>query len=205
MALRVPVVEVLDEALAVRLRRVVLGIRRRRRAEEAPPRRPAPELVRVVDGVAGLVAQDAQARLRVAAFDLEHLRQLELRQPRVREIERNGDAGHAVRREPLVGQPVVRPERQAARVELGVDLRDALLELGALDREAEIAQAHLEQLLVGHEAQSSRTAQRDRGRRIRSCIHHSVSRSYASAMRSSVALVEPPAGQLQADRQAAAP
>src|SRR5438067_68514 len=52
MALRVPVIEMVDEAFAVRLRRVVLGVRGGRRAEQTPPRRTAPEQVRVVDGVA---------------------------------------------------------------------------------------------------------------------------------------------------------
>ena len=85
----------------------------------------------------------------IAAFDFEHLRELELREPRVREVERNRDAGHAVGREPFVREPVVRPERQPARVELGVELRDPRFELGALDRDAEIAHADLEQLLVG--------------------------------------------------------
>ena len=112
MALRVPVIEMLDEALAVRLRRVVLGIRRRRAAEQPAPRRPPAQVVRVVDRVAGFVAQDLQARRSIAAFDFEHLRQLELLQPRMREVEGDRDARDAVRREPLVRQPVVRPERR---------------------------------------------------------------------------------------------
>jgi hypothetical protein len=62
--------------------------------------------------VARLVAQDAQAPLGVAAFDFQHLRELELGQPRVRQVERDGDARNAVRREPLVRQPEVRAERQ---------------------------------------------------------------------------------------------
>ena len=46
-----------------------------------------------------------------AAFDFEHLGALELLQPRMREVERDRDAGHAVGREPFVRQPVVRLER----------------------------------------------------------------------------------------------
>ena len=52
--------------------------------------------------MADLVSEDSQARHLVAALDFEHLRELQLREPRMREIERNGDAGHAVGREPFV-------------------------------------------------------------------------------------------------------
>ena len=148
MALRVPGVEVEDEAPAVRPRRVVLRIGLEVAAEEllAPP--PPAQAVRVVDRVAGLVAQDAHAPLRGAALDLEHLVQLEAREPRVREVERNRDARHAVGREPLVGEPEVRPEDGAPRGELARELGDALLELGALDVQIEIAEAQVEQSLV---------------------------------------------------------
>ena len=92
MALRVPAVEVQHEALAVRLRRVVLRILHVGRAEDllAPP--PLPQLVGVVDRVARLVAQDLQAPLGRAPFDLEHLRALELLEPGMREVERDRDA-----------------------------------------------------------------------------------------------------------------
>src|SRR5260370_39130462 len=81
MALRVPVIQMVDEALAVRLWRVVLGIGGRWHAEQTPSRRPSPEPIGVVDRVAGLMPEDAQARLRIAPFHFEHLRELELRQP----------------------------------------------------------------------------------------------------------------------------
>ena len=64
------------------------------------------------------------------------------------EVERDRDAGHAVRAEPLVGQPEVRPELEAAGLQLAVQLGDALFEVGALDREVEVAQAQVEQALV---------------------------------------------------------
>jgi hypothetical protein len=66
----------------------------------------------------------------------------------MRQVIGNRHAGDAIGREPLVGQPVARPEPEAAHVELGIELRDALVELGPLDRDAEIADAHLEQFLV---------------------------------------------------------
>src|SRR5919197_5827090 len=95
-------------------------------------------------------------------------------------IERDGDAGHAIRREPFVREPVMGAEAQPARVELGVDLRDALLEIGAFDLHREIAHPDVEELLVAE--------RRPVGRRYTvggCCFHHSVSRSYASAMRRS--------------------
>ena len=94
------------------------------------------------------MAESPQARLRIAALDLQHLRQLQLLQPRMRQIERDGNAGYVVGREPLVREPVMRPEHQRSRFELGVDLRDALLERRAVDGNAQVAETHPEQLLV---------------------------------------------------------
>ena len=62
-----------------------------------------------------LVAEDAHAPGRRAALDFEHLLALEPGEPRVREVEGDGDARDAIRREPLVGQPEMRPEADAAR------------------------------------------------------------------------------------------
>ena len=119
MALRVPAVEMQHEALAVRLRRVVVGILHVGRAEHLLPPPPLPQLVGVVDGVPGLVAQDLHAPLGRAAFDLEHLRPLELLEPGMRQVERDRDARDAVGREPLRRQPEMRLEpAQPARVEL---------------------------------------------------------------------------------------
>ena len=149
VALRVPAVEVQDEALAVGLRRVVVGILHVRRAEEllAPP--PLTQLVGVVDGVSRLVPQDLQAPRVGAPLDLEHLRAFELLEPRMREVERDRHTRHAVGREPFRGQPEVRLKGEAARVELALQLCDSWLERAALDRHAELGDAQIEQLLVG--------------------------------------------------------
>ena len=90
-------------------------------------------MIGVVDGVAGLVTKDAHAPGGRAPLDFEHLRALEPGEPRMREVERDRDARHAVGREPLVRQPEVRPEPDAARFELRVELGDALLEQAALE------------------------------------------------------------------------
>ncbi len=174
MALRVPVIEVLDEALAVRLRRVVLRIGDRRITEDAPARRPASQRVRVVDCMADFVTQDLQAREFVAALHLKHLRKLQLLEARIREIKRNRDARHPVGCEPFVGQPVAGAKRHAARVQVGGDLTDADFEICALDRQPEIAHAQLEQLLVRQRGPVGRL---QRLATWGCCFHHSVSRS----------------------------
>ena len=103
--------------------------------------------------MAGLVPEDLHAPFRRAALDFQHLRLLEPHQSRVRKIERNGDAGHAVGREPFGRDPGVRSERQAARGQLAVERRDALFEPAAFDSQTEVAEAHIEQLLVGKSGQ----------------------------------------------------
>src|SRR5207244_823243 len=148
MALGVPMIKMMDEALAVRLRRVVLGVRRRGRTEQATPCGTATEQVGIVDGMAGLVPQNAKTRVSITALHLQHLRELEVREARMREVERNRDARHAVGGEPLVRKPEIRTEAQIARLELGVELRDARLEVGAFDRDPKVAHADLEELLI---------------------------------------------------------
>ena len=61
----------------------------------------------------------------------------------MREIERHGEPGHVAGREPLVGQPDVRAEPNVLLLELRVEFRDAVLEPGAVDGDAEIAQPEL--------------------------------------------------------------
>ena len=50
------------------------------------------------------VAKDPHSPFVLAPLDLEHLRFVELFEPRVRQVERDGDGGGPVRGEPLVGQ-----------------------------------------------------------------------------------------------------
>ena len=140
-----------------------------------------------------------QARFGIAAFDFQHLRELELGQPRMREVEGNRDARHAVGREPFVGEPVERAEDEPARVELGVDLGDPRFELGAFDRQPEIAHPDLEQLLVAERRPvGTASAAQDRRRLFRPFRVALVGVGDAKQRR----FVERPAGQLQADRQA---
>ena len=122
-------------------------------AEQLAPLPLAPQVKRVVDGVAGLVPQDAHARVVVAALHFEHLRELQLGQSRMREIERDGDAGNAVGREPLVREPEVRAEQQAAAGQFAVQLLDSQREVGALELQIELAELHVEQFLVSEVCQ----------------------------------------------------
>ena len=71
--------------------------------------------ISVVERVADLVSQDARQPVRVAALDLAHEAPLQPLQARMRHVERHRDAGYAVRREPFLGQPHMRPEADAAR------------------------------------------------------------------------------------------
>ena len=135
------------EALAVRLRRVELGVRRRRVAEELAPLPLQAQAERVVERVSGLVPQDAHAPFVLAAFDFEHLRLLELLEARVRQVERDGDRGGPVRREPFVRQIEVNRQAQPAVGQLVPELRDAVGQR-PLDAQRQVGQPEIEQLLV---------------------------------------------------------
>ena len=147
MALRVPRIEMEHEALAVGLGRVELRIRLARRAEGVLPLAAPPQPERVVDGVAGLVPEDAHAPFVFAALDLEHLGLLERFEPRVRQIEGDGDRRRAVRSEPLVRQVEVQGEAQVARRDLRAKLRDSIGE-GPFDRQREVRHADVQQRFV---------------------------------------------------------
>src|SRR5579883_501877 len=74
--------------------------------------------------------------------------QLQRLQPRMRKIERDGDGRHTFRGEPLVAQVTLRAEAQSSRSQLVVELLDARLQLASGNRDAQIADAPLEQLVI---------------------------------------------------------
>ena len=149
MALRVPLLQVYDEAPAVRPRHVVVAVALRRLAEEPLAAAAQAEPVGVLDGVPRLVAQEPHAPLGRAALDLEHVGQLEPGQPGVGEVEGDGDPGHAVGAVPLVGEPEVRPEAEPEGLQLAVELVDPVRELALPDREPEVAEPDVQEPLVG--------------------------------------------------------
>ena len=147
MALRVPGVEMEDEALAVRPRRVELRIRHTGRAEHLAPLASQAQAERVVDRVPRLVPEDAHAPFVFAAFHLEHLRVLELFEARMRQIEGNGDGRGAVRREPLVRQIEVQRKGEPAGLELLAQQGDPAGQR-AFDPHRQVGQPEVEQRFV---------------------------------------------------------
>src|SRR5262249_23061060 len=73
---------------------------------------------------------------------------LQLRQAGMDQVERNGDAGDAVGRVPLVGDPAVRAEDEMLALELAVEALDPRPDRRALEDEVEIAHAERQQLVV---------------------------------------------------------
>ena len=147
VALRVPRIEMEHEALAVGLGRVELRIRLARRSERVLPLPAPPQSECVVDGVTGLVPEDAHAPFVFAALDLEHLGLLQRFEPRVRQIEGDGDRRRAVRREPLIRQVEVQREAQVARRDLRAKLRDAIGER-PFDGQRKVRHADVQQRFV---------------------------------------------------------
>src|SRR5262249_54567341 len=148
MALRIPEPEMLDITAARRIGPVIARGVFRGRTEQLLPAPTALQLVGMLHGVSRLMTEDGHALAPGAALDLEHHLLLELHQPGMGEIEGNGDAGHIRRAEPFARDPDVRPQPDAALLELLVESIDAILEPGAFDRHPQRAEAFLEQLLV---------------------------------------------------------
>src|SRR5262245_46626707 len=97
MTLRVPEIEMQDEALRVRFRAVILRVLRAPAAEHLAPGKAPMHEVRGIERVGGLVPEQAHALLLAAPFHLEHLPLLELFEPWMRQIKWDGDPRHAVR------------------------------------------------------------------------------------------------------------
>src|SRR5688572_28470782 len=95
-----------------------------------------------------LVPHDAHQPLVVATLDFVHEAALEPHQTRMREVEGNRDAWHAVRREPLLRQPEMRSEANTLCGELGVQATHARFERRSREPEPQDAEPHGEQRLV---------------------------------------------------------
>ena len=106
------------------------------------------KVVRVLQRMSGLVTEKAHALHAGAALHLEHHLPFEADQPWMGQIERDANAGDAVRRAPFVTQPRVKTEApKPRRVELFAEAFHAVFEPGVLHGEAELAQANVEELL----------------------------------------------------------
>src|SRR5690606_13676317 len=167
--------------LARRVRAVGFRILRARAAEEPLPLTAAMQLVAVLDGVAALVAHDLHALVVRPALNLDELALLEPHEAGMQEIEGHGEAAHAAGREPLVAHPDVRLEADAARVELSVQLVDAVADPGTVEGDAEVPQLDLQEALVGPtgpgEAVWHRSAQTDGGEPSDAGDHQTASES----------------------------
>ena len=96
MRLRVPRRQVKNVFPALGLGLVEVGIRLRERTEELAVLAFEVKSKRGIEGVTGLVPQDAHALGIGAAFHFKHLLPFELYQARVREVKRDRDPRHAV-------------------------------------------------------------------------------------------------------------
>src|SRR6185437_10407604 len=113
MRLRVPRAEMLHKTAAAGPRPVGVGIGQRSRTECLAPGFEASQTVRRINGVPGLVTQNTHQPVAIAAFHFAHEATLETYQSGVSQIERDGDARDAIRREPLLRQPAMRSKAQA--------------------------------------------------------------------------------------------
>src|ERR1700680_3116732 len=94
------------------------------------------------------MTQELLAPLRRAAFNLQHLAELESFQTWVSQVKRNRNGGDACWGEPLVAKVAGRSKGEATRREFVVKLIHAAFELAAFDADAEIADAPGEKLVV---------------------------------------------------------
>jgi hypothetical protein len=109
---------------------------------------------RVLQGMARLMPEDAQAGGMRSTFDFAHPCTLDAAQPRMREIERDGDAWDAPWRKPFCRKPKVRPQLEPGSLELHGELTNGTRQPRAVDAEpqgaGEIAQAHRQEIVVRH-------------------------------------------------------
>jgi hypothetical protein len=147
MTLGVEVGEVLDEAAALGVGDVGCAIGLTRASEVLAPATAVVHPIGAVDGVPGLVAQELHAPAPVTSFHLEHLLSLQAHEPRVRQVERDREAGDSLRCEPVGREPDGRAEAEPRFAQLLMEFLESRLEPGAGDPEVEVAQAHLEKLL----------------------------------------------------------
>ena len=101
-----------------------------------------------IDGVARLVPQDSHAPFLGSTLHIEHLPAFQPCQTRVGQVKRHRHARHSVGREPLVGNPEMRPEGDPPGSQLLVKPLNPTFEGRPLDRKLQIAHPHLEKLGV---------------------------------------------------------
>lgn len=103
----------------------------------------------MLDGMSAFVPENAHELDARSALDLEQLESLEPNEPRMSEVEWNGDSGNASRGEPFVGEPSVGPDCQAPGREFLVQLLQPPLQWRVLELKLEILEPKLQQPLCG--------------------------------------------------------
>src|SRR5690349_15912588 len=101
------------------------------------------------DHMSAFMPQDAHAFGPGSAFDFENHSLFQLHQPGMRQIKGDGDAGGVFRAEPFTGNPGVRPDPNVVLIKLAIKRPEAAFEPGTCNRDSEILEPDLEQLIVG--------------------------------------------------------
>src|SRR5713226_5742379 len=94
MGLRVPGIKVENVVAASWLRLVPLGIGNSIRSKSVGPASARVKAEGVIDGMSGLMTQDTHAFAFTRALHFQHLRSLELHQPGMSQVKRNGKTPH---------------------------------------------------------------------------------------------------------------
>src|SRR6516164_7258854 len=149
MTLRVPQPQILNVIAAGGIGPVITRVTLRRGTKQLLPAAAAIELIGMGDHMSAFMPQDAHALGPFSAFDFENHFLFQLHQPGMRQIKRDGDARGVFRAEPFTGNPGVRPDTNVVLIKLAVERLEAAFEPGALDRDSEIFEPDLEQLIVG--------------------------------------------------------
>jgi hypothetical protein len=102
----------------------------------------------ILHHVSRLVAHQTHAFATNAAFDLEHHLAFKPRQPRVGEVERKRDTRRLRRAEPLVGNPAMHGQINAAALQLGVEIAQAFFEPCAGQRQFQVLKWTLQQFIL---------------------------------------------------------
>jgi len=153
VCLGVPHVEVEDEFFAEGAGFVITAVRLRDATEDFAIASRASEAIGIVDGMSGFVAEDAHALRFGGAFGLEHHATFESDESGMREIEGDGDSGDPVGSVPAIGEPEVRAEVEASGFEFRVEFFDAVFEDGPFDFDTQIADPHVQKLIIGQSIQ----------------------------------------------------
>ena len=103
----------------------------------------------MLNRVSRLVSHYPRELFTRTAFDIEHLTAFQPNETRMCEIERDREAGHALRREPLLGKPDVRAQAESTALERLVERIDSRLKPRPFHGKAEILDAKPKQSFGG--------------------------------------------------------